>query len=166
MPGVSLAPSAVAPLQVHGLTPVAALLPRLAGQAAPAAVEVVDDSGCRQGLVDAAAVTSGVARMIGERADDTSWIEVVMPQTDYSASAVARAVEDADAALLGLMASPDPSDPLMLHVSICAGHADPSAVVRSLERYGFSVAYAQPADTADSDTARRRLSELKMYLSI
>ena len=89
---------------------------------------------------------------------ESSVLTVACRRPDYSASAIARAVEDCDAHLLNLNVTSDvssPTDPL-----------DPSAVTRSLERYGFRVLEARGRDSADDEALRLRLDELIHYLNV
>ena len=82
---------------------------------------------------------------------DSSRILVACRPSDYSASALARAVEDADANRLA--------------VALRIGHRSPLAAIRSLERYGFEVIdYDGPQ--ADDDVLRSRYDELMHILSI
>lgn len=83
---------------------------------------------------------------------------------DYSASSIARAVEDADATIISLLAYPH--DDGMLHVYLCINRLDPSHAVRSLERYGYSVAGASGVEYTDAGLSRQRISELQRYLNI
>ncbi|MCM1036702.1 MAG: hypothetical protein NC406_05185 [Bacteroides sp.] len=80
---------------------------------------------------------------------DTSLLRVECSPAMYSASLIARAVEDCDARLLNLnvtgMSATEPLMSVLLRVS----HRDPERVSRSLERYGFSVADARGDDSAD-----------------
>ena len=83
---------------------------------------------------------------------------------EYSASAIARAVEDCDAHLLNLNVMPG-ADYGFDMVDLAA----PYAAARSLERYGYAVIDAR-ADGDDpaggDDTLRRRVDELMRYLNI
>ena len=73
--------------------------------------------------------------------DEASEIMVACRRSDYSASAIARAVEDCDAHLINLNITADPapdgSDDLVVELRI--SHRNAMGVARSLERYGFRV---------------------------
>lgn len=73
--------------------------------------------------------------------EDASELLVACRRLDYSASALARAVEDCDAHLLNLNltgdTAPDGSDDLIVELRV--GHRNAMGVARSLERYGFRV---------------------------
>lgn len=95
---------------------------------------------------------------------ETSVIEISCTPRDYSASAIARAVEDADANLLTLMSRPAPHD--MLDVSLRIDHADPGAAVHSLERYGYSIRSAHGQQYSDLELTQERISALQHFLNI
>lgn len=98
---------------------------------------------------------------------------------DYSASRIARAVEDCNAHLLNLNVTSmggntaAPSDdeasfeakyPVIFDLRV--NHRNPAGISRSLERYGYTVLSARPADDADNDTTRQRIDHLFRYLEI
>lgn len=94
---------------------------------------------------------------------------------EYSASRVARAVEDCDAQLLYLnVAVPDlltrndegGFDDFPLHVEICVSHRNTDSVARSLERYGFTVLDSSGSDTPDDDRAMDNYRNLMRYIDI
>lgn len=102
---------------------------------------------------------------------ESSVLTVACRRPNYSASAIARAVEDCDAHLLNLNVTSDvssPTDPLddTLVAELRITHRDPSAVTRSLERYGFRVLEARGRDSADDEALRLRLDELIHYLNV
>lgn len=95
---------------------------------------------------------------------DTSVIEASCAQGQYSASAIARAIEDTDANLLSLLCRPAPGG--MLHITLRIDHADPSAAVRSLERYGYGIRAAYGTSYSDAELSRERITALQRYLNI
>lgn len=58
---------------------------------------------------------------------------------DYSASRLARAIEDCDAQLLNLNVSARPLETGEMTVELRAGLRNPDSAVRALERYGYRV---------------------------
>lgn len=101
--------------------------------------------------------------------DDSSRLTVSCRRIDYSASAVARAVEDCDAHLLNLnVTSASAMDPFgdELTLEIRISHRNAMAVARSLERYGYRVLAMEHAEGADADTMRDRYEELMRYLNV
>lgn len=141
------------------------MLPQLLGSPT-ATVEVTGSGGATLGVVDALAMLRGLGEMLGDDRGDSSWIEASVNAADYSASSVARAVEDADANLLDMLTSSDPEVPGRMRLSLKVSHSDPAGVVRSLERYGYEVSSASGGNDADYDKALRHLSELQLYLNM
>ena len=73
-------------------------------------------------------------------AQDASHMLVACRRDDYSASRMARAVEDADAHVLNLNVTalhPEGAGPDMVLVALRVGRRDAAAVARSLARYGY-----------------------------
>ncbi len=113
---------------------------------------------------------------------DSSRLIVGCSRADYSASRIARAVEDCDAHLLNLnvtspgMRYPSEADldlspeggesrfPIVCDIRV--SHRDAAAITRSLERYGYTVIDWQSDNVADSDTSRQRIEHLFRYLEI
>ena len=97
--------------------------------------------------------------------EDCSVITVECKPSDYSASRLAHAIEDSDAHLLDLLTTPGPGETMT--VTLRLSHADPSAAVRSLERYDYKVVEAHGAEApADAAVAAERLLSLQMLLSV
>lgn len=104
-------------------------------------------------------------------AADTSSLLVACDRRDYSASRLARAVEDADAHLLNLnvtsLLADDAPDGTVV-VALRVGRRDALAVARSIERYGYEVLDFS-GDTGDDDsydTARRNADALLRLLEM
>lgn len=68
---------------------------------------------------------------------DCSVVEVECAPADYSASHLARAVEDADVHLTDLLTSPAEGGKVLVTMRVSC--ADPISVVHHLERYGYAV---------------------------
>lgn len=100
---------------------------------------------------------------------------------DYSASRIARAVEDCDAHLLNLNVTniggnmagdevdaeygvSESTFPVVFDLRI--NHSNTARVSRSLERYGYTVIDVQDSAVSDDDTARQRVEHLLKYLEI
>lgn len=96
------------------------------------------------------------------RTEDSSLISLSIPVRDYSASAIARAVEDSDSHLLAMATSP--SEDGMLETIIKVGRKDPAGAVRSLRRYGFNVTYADESPIFEQ-LSKERLDQLRIYLN-
>lgn len=95
-----------------------------------------------------------------------SELQVSCPTQLYSASSIALAAEDADAAVVSLLAYPSQRNSGELDVYIRINRSDPSRTIRSLERRGYTVTEAKGADYTDEELSRERLSELQHYLNI
>lgn len=141
-----------------------ALLPQI-GESASACVDVVDGSDKIFGRVNAESILRALSMML-RVTPETSWVELRIPAIDYSASLLARAVEDVDAHLLDIITTPEIDNADILHVSILVSHTDPTAVVHSLERLGIETLSSMSTSSVDYQTARERLSQLQLYLNI
>lgn len=109
---------------------------------------------------------------------ESSRLMIGCSREDYSASRIARAVEDCDAHLLNLniTARPDKTGdeegeafrlPYQYLVDIRVSHRNASGVKRSLERYGYDVLDILSAEhSEDSEMMRKRIDELFRYLEI
>ncbi len=97
--------------------------------------------------------------------EESSTLLISCRRGDYSASRIAHAVEDCDAHLLNLNVTAD-SEELDNRVvaEIRVSHRNPSAVARSLERYGYEVADTDRSELADDPVLQSRLNELLHYL--
>lgn len=87
---------------------------------------------------------------------------------EYSASRIARAVEDCDAHLLNLNVMLDSDGMYDMLVDLRVNRVNVESIARSLARYGFEVIdFTGDLDTADNDsTLRRRVEELMRYLNV
>lgn len=99
---------------------------------------------------------------------DASSIVLTCRRQDYSASTIARAVEDCDAHLLNLNVLSTVRADGGLEVALRVDLRNPSSVVRSLQRFGYEVVDVDAPITEDGDTemARSRVNELIRYLEI
>jgi hypothetical protein len=88
--------------------------------------------------------------------------------SQYSASVIARAVEDCDAHLINLNVTADKSAEGDLVVDLRINHRHGEAVARSLERYGYDVVSINGGadDDPTEELARERIGELLHYLNI
>lgn len=125
---------------------------------------VVED-GETIGIIDQSSLLEGIGRMIAAR-DDCSVITVECAPEDYSASILAHAVEDSDAHLVDLFSVP--SDNGQIRVTLRVRHSDPTAAVRSLERYDFHVIEAHSSgDSIQSmEIATERLLSLQALMNV
>jgi hypothetical protein len=98
---------------------------------------------------------------------ESSRFEVVCRRSEYSASRIARAVEDCDAHVLNLNVTSDVVDGDSIVVDLRVEHRNMQSVVRSLQRYGYVVVpidYGAPEAEADND--EHEMSALERFLQI
>lgn len=124
---------------------------------------VVDQAGTPLGMIDAHSMLEALGRLIAQR-DDSSIVTILCAAGDYSASHIAHAVEDADAHLVDMISCPAPDG--QIRVLLRVRHTDPTAAVRSLERYGFLVEEAIGANSRSADLALERMAALISYLNV
>lgn len=105
---------------------------------------------------------------------DSSRLLLGCRRLDYSASRISTAVEDCNAHVLNLNVT-DLGDTFsdtgsdMLVIDLRVNHRSPSAISRSLERYGYNVLMAEtpggePDDDPRADSLRSRINELLRYI--
>jgi len=86
---------------------------------------------------------------------------------DFSASRIARAVEDADANMLNMnVTSSEPSESGCVVVDIRVSHRDAGSVARSLERYDFRVQAVSGGEDRYTEVTRNRIRELMAHLEV
>lgn len=142
-------------------TPLLEVLPMLL-EAPDRRLAVRDDSNLL-GVIDETSLMNGLGRMLPAR-DDCSIIEIECAPHEYSASLIARAVEDADAHLVNLISRPGSDD--RMRVTLRVRQSDPTPAIRSLERYGFEVVEAAGSSFAAAEVSEERLSALQVYLNV
>ena len=146
---------------VDGDMPLVDVLPRLLDTGSHTLA--VTDGGVTLGVITETSLLEGLGRMIAPR-DDSSVIIVECRPEDYSASMLAHAVENVDSHLVDLWSVPAPDG--MLRVTLRVRSCDPSAAVRSLERYDFRVVEASGAMMRDAEIATERLLALQTLLNV
>ena len=97
---------------------------------------------------------------------ECSEVRVECAAGDYSASRIARAVEDADAHLLNLNVTSLASGPGSILVDLRVNHRDSGSVTRSLERYGFTVVRTAGGYDRVAEVGRSRVRELMAHLEV
>lgn len=99
--------------------------------------------------------------------DDASELLMACRPDDYSASAIARAVEDCNAQLLGLSVTGMRDDAGWPVIALRVNVRDTEGVARSLRRYGYDpFLESSSADSAMRHRARDRANEIIRYLEI
>lgn len=98
---------------------------------------------------------------------ESAELTVSCAPADFLASAIARAVEDADAHLINLNVTSrrHPDGSLLVHLRV--NRRSPAAVARSLQRYGFTVIDGGPAEASPLDsTLSDRAAQLLRILDV
>ena len=139
------------------------VIPRLLD--APQRELAVVDGGEQIGYIDQSSLLEGLGRMIAPR-DDCSVITVECAPQDYCASVIAHAVEDSDAHLVDLFSAPAENG--QMKVTLRVRHSDPTAAVRSLERYDYKVveAYSAADSIQSMEIATERLLSLQALMNV
>lgn len=150
-------------VKIDSEMPLLDVLPRLLDSPQHQLVVIEEEE--MMGIVDETSLLEGIGRMIAAR-DDCSVITVECAPEDYCASVISHAVEDSDAHLVDLLTAPTENG--LMRVTLRVRHSDPSAAVRSLERYGFKVVEAHSSsDTIQSmEIATERLLSLQALMNV
>lgn len=93
-------------------------------------------------------------------------LSVACSRSDYSASRISRAVEDADAHLLNLNVTSETLPTGEVIIDLRVSHRNAGAVSRSLDRYGYqTVAIRSGYDTMQQEMAER-IGELMAHIEV
>lgn len=102
--------------------------------------------------------------------EEASTLTVACLPADFSASVLARAVEDSDAHLINLNVTDRRLDDGRITVELRTNHRNTASTARSLERYGYEVIDARIPGSAlpdfDASTLRNRANELLHLLNL
>lgn len=155
--------SALPQSRVEWDMPVMDIIPRLLDSSSRELT--VTEDGEPIGIIDQTSLLEGLGKMIAAR-DDCSVITVECAPQDYSASVLAHAIEDSDAHLVDLISAPGENDRIL--VTLRVRHSDPTAAVRSLERYDFHVIDAHSSGDAmqSMEIATERLLSLQALMNV
>lgn len=94
--------------------------------------------------------------------EESSVLTIECNRMDYSASAIAKAVEDCNAHLLNLNVTSQPAkDNDSVVVDLRISHRNAESVARSLERYGFAVT-SREFNQDDFATLKARANALEL----
>lgn len=155
-------PEGLTPLRsVDPETPLLEVLPKLLD--APGRVLSVAREDDFLGIINQASMLEGLGRLIAER-DDSSIITVECPAEHYSASALAHAIEDADAHLVDLISHPAENGNIRVMLRVRSEDSSPAA--SSLERYGYSVVECTSGDSGATDILAERLANLQALINV
>ncbi len=94
-----------------------------------------------------------------------SVIVLAMDSRDYSLTEISRLVEENNARILSSSIKQDTDDPHRIKVVLKINREDVSAILATLERFGYKV-ISRFQETEVTDTDRERIDELLKYLDI
>lgn len=97
---------------------------------------------------------------------ECSEISVTCYRTDFSASRISRAVEDADAHVLNLNVTSQELSGGHIVIDLRVSHRDASAVIRSLERYGYTTIALNSGDNSMADSIAERIGLLMAQIEV
>lgn len=98
--------------------------------------------------------------------EECSELSIMCYRSDYSASRISRAVEDADAHLLNLNVTSEIGPGGEVVVDLRVSHRDAGAVSRSLERYGYTTLNIRSGYDIMQEVAADRMAELMAHINI
>jgi len=136
-------------------------LPALLADNGMQPLPVVSEGGV-EGALDAFSLVRAFASLMPAR-EDCSVIELVCDAAQYSASQLAMAIEDVDAHLIGLLTYPSDDK---LGVTVRITHSDPSAAIRSIERYGYEAVAWHGSDNIRVDLSQQRMENLLQFMNV
>ena len=145
---------------VDASMPLLEVLPHLLD--APGRLLGVCEDGVTLGVIDEVSLLEGLGRLIAPR-DDSSVLVVESAPQDYSASLLARAVEDVDAHLVDLISHPADDGNFQ---SLSVRTFDPTQAAMSLERYGYRVVESAAGAEADVSILAERLASLQALMNV
>lgn len=146
---------------IDGSTPIIEVMHRLL--ASPTDTLDVVEGNVVIGSIDLRSCLEAMSRVVVNRGD-TSLVELECAREDYSASRISHAVEDSGSHVTDIYSIPDGPDRMKVILRIRC--EDPSAAIRSLERYGYEIDDVRSRSYADSEAYDLRIRELQNYLSI
>lgn len=123
----------------------------------------VSSDGTLVGIVTEGSMLDALGRFIAPR-DDSSVITIECTPDQYSASAIANAVEDAGAHLVDLISGPTDHD--TLRVTLRVRTLRPEYVMQNLERHGYAVTEAGAHITPDNEVFAERVAALNALLNV
>ena len=99
-------------------------------------------------------------------AEESSELTVACYRSDYSASRMAHAAEDADAQILNLNITSAESDYGEILVDLRVNRRNVLSVARSLERYGYRVVDTRENGVSIGNPLSERIGELLVHLNV
>lgn len=129
-------------------------------------ITVVDDiSEMPLGIIDRQSMLKAVATLFPQLNESTE-LTITCPPSQYSASAIAHAVEDADAHLLNLNVTAGTEPNSLTTVVLRVNHSRGESVAKSLSRYGYETIKIAVPNGITSVEMVDRVRELVHYLNV
>ena len=129
-------------------------------------VPVVDDiTELYLGAIDRDSALAAVSRLFPQLNEYTE-LTIACPPSQYSASAIAHAVEDADAHLLNLNVTAGTEPDSLTTVMLRVNHSRGESVARSLQRYGYETVEMTGDPGMFHTEMAERVNALLHYLEI
>lgn len=98
--------------------------------------------------------------------DESVELSVECRPDQFSASQLARAIEDCDAHLLNMNVTSKRSDDGMITVMLRAGIRNVALAISSLERYGYRVAYVHESDVVGDVALSERINDMLRRMNV
>lgn len=98
--------------------------------------------------------------------DNTSSFTIVCRRSDYSAGRIAHAIEDCNANVLNLNVTSRAMEGDFIAVEVRVDRNDITSIVRSLDRYNFTVEVDGIDNDTITDSDRLRVAELLRYIDM
>ncbi len=149
---------------VKASTPMSLVLERMVS--GDKTVPVVDDiTELYLGAIDRDSALAAVSRLFPQLNEYTE-LTITCPPSQYSASAIAHAVEDADAHLLNLNVTAGTEPDSLTTVMLRVNHSRGESVARSLQRYGYETVEMTGDPGMFHTEMAERVNALLHYLEI
>lgn len=137
------------------------VLPRLLDS--PGRELLVRDADGEVGIIDETSMLEALSRQISPRYD-CSVIEIECLPADYSASHIARAVEDSDVHLVDMLTNPGEEG--RLRVTLRVRCEDPTSTVHNLERYGYEITRVYGNESSMATAAFERMLAVQTLINV
>lgn len=125
---------------------------------------VVDAEGQYVGSITREKMLEALAELCGANTAGSVIVLEMFPQ-DYVLSDIARIVESNNAHIVNLLSSTD-RDTGRLSITVKINLEDASPVIRSFERFNYTVSYHYMEEGTVDEILQRRMSELIYYMNI
>jgi hypothetical protein len=97
---------------------------------------------------------------------ESSRLLIGCQRSEFSASAIAHAVEDCDAHLLNLNVTSLSDEEAQVVIDLRVNHRNPARIAQSLERYGYTILALDEEALLDDETIRSRFDQLMFLLDL